>query len=219
MNHFFAKSSKTSNSSTVNGIIVTSSASATATSTISQQDAHVAADKIAEKDSMSEAKFSANLLNQGIIVDNLQQYNSIIEGYVLYSELLPNENIITKKDNYTFLTSYANLYDKKTNNKIGTWGNYKQISINGINIPSNYYAQQVYYIAIDETNASYTCNRIQNSEYIAYGSTDIATVISYFDNTITPNQNSFVPHLWRTRRSLDGTRLEITILKSAINSV
>ena len=219
MSSFSATSSQESTSFTVNGIQVTATASATATSTISEQSAQNEADAVAKKNATSEAQFSANLLNQGIIVDNLQQYNPIIEGYVLYSEILPSENYVIQEEKYKLLTSYANLYDKITNAKIGTWGNFKQISINGINISKNYYAEQQYYVVIDETGSSYTCNRVQNSQYIAYGKTDIATVVSYADNTITPDQNTYVPHIWRTRRSTDGTRLEITILKSATNSV
>uniref|UniRef100_A0A6C0BAI2 Uncharacterized protein n=1 Tax=viral metagenome TaxID=1070528 RepID=A0A6C0BAI2_9ZZZZ len=219
MSNFLATSSQESTSSTVNGILVTASATATATSTISQQDAQTKADAIAKQNATSDSQFSANLLNQSIIVDNLQQYTSIIEGYALYSEILSTQNYVIEEEKYTLLTSYANLYDKITNAKIGTWGNFKQISINGINIPSNYYAQQQYYIVIDETGASYTCNRVQNSQYIAYGKTDIATVVSYADDTITPDQETYVPHIWRTRRSTDGARLEITILKSATNSV
>ena len=124
MTTYNASSIQENTSTTVNGIQVTAKSSATATSDISQFDAQYNADIITKQDAISISNFSANLLNQSIVINNLQQYKPIIEGYCFYSEIYQNETYITKTSNYSFLTSYAPLYDKKSNLKIGTWGNY-----------------------------------------------------------------------------------------------
>uniref|UniRef100_A0A6C0B9L2 Uncharacterized protein n=1 Tax=viral metagenome TaxID=1070528 RepID=A0A6C0B9L2_9ZZZZ len=225
MSSFSATSSQEGFFFTANGIQVSATASATATSTISQQDAQNIADAIAKQNAASEAEFSASLLDQGVIVDNLQEYDPIVEGYVLYSELLPTQKNMKpllgpgyteKSPDYTITTYYATLYDSITNKPIGRWGSFKNTSINGVG-SNNVFSTQQYYIVMDETNTTYSCTRLQNTEYATIGCTDIQLVTSHFNTGMTPDTRTYIPYIWKTYRP-DATRLNFTILKSATNS-
>lgn len=226
MSSFSATSSREGIAVTGNGIQVTATASATATSLISQQAAQAEADILAKKNAESEAEFSANLLDQSTIVDNLQQYTPIVEGYVLYSELLP-----TQKDmkpllgpaytgiapDYTITTYYATLYDINTNKPIARWGSFKNTSVNGA-APDNVFSTQQYYMVMNGTKETYSCTRLQNTEYATIGQTDEQVVTSHFNNAMTSKTDTYIPYVWQTYRP-NAQRLNFSILKAATKSV
>jgi hypothetical protein len=208
MTTYTASSTEQSSATTENDIQVTASASATATSSVSQDDAQNIANLVASQDAMSQAIFSANLLNQSIIVNNLQQYEPILQGYILYSEILQNENYVIKTEKYTLLNGYANLYDMNTDKIIGTWGNYKQISYDG----TFFSTYQQYYVTLIDILVYYACNRFQRSQYVPIGYTDISQVVTYHNDNTNKDVNQYIPYIWTTHRP-SNDRLEITILK------
>jgi len=208
MTTYTASSTEQSSATTENDIQVTASASATATSDVSQSDAQNIANLVASQDAMSQAIFSANLLNQSIPVVNLQQYEPVYEGYILYSELAKNESFIVKTDKYTLSTNRANYYDAKTNEIIGTWGNYKQAILEEPYVSSY---QQVH-LSINNTPIYYVANRYGKSILIPVGTTYIAQVITYHDDTNEKDTKTYIPHLWRSTR-VSKERADITILK------
>jgi len=208
MSTFSATSSEESSATTENGIQVTATASATATSNVSQIDAQNTANLIATQNAISEAQFSANLLNQSVVVNNLQNYEPVLQGYVLYSEAYQNENYIIKTDKYEISTLQLNLYDINTNEIIGRLGNYKQVHYDTIYTT----AFNQNYIILNDLKESYMSTRFQYSKYVPIGTTFISLVTTYHNDTTNKDTNQFIPHMWKTYRP-SVERLEFTILK------
>ena len=54
-------------------------------------------------------------------------------------------------------------------------------------------------------------------QFLSIGKTDVSSITSYSNNTITTDTNTFVPYLWKIHRP-SQERLEFTIFKSATPS-
>jgi hypothetical protein len=208
MTNYLASATSSASSTTTNNIVVTASASSTATSVVSQADAQNIANLIASQDANSEAQFSANILNQSIIVNNLQEYEPILQGYILTSEYYQNEDYIIKEDKYSLLTGYATLYDINTDKPIGQWGSYRQVSSTS-KFKATY---QQYYITIDDTLESYAYNRFQTSKYSPIGLTYMSQVIAYHNETLNENTNQYIQYILKTYRPSEE-KVIYTILK------